>query len=605
MPKNTLSGAAQCARFISALKEDKDRTTDIVFEDMQKSKAFVMAQIPDGGVVSYNDNNDTIEYTSAMQAHRAYRTIDANPKPLVAGEMPGRDLNGRTGLFGTQVNEVDPNACSGSCLFEFGQGFKTMTTKDYELPMSTKEVCARDYISKGAAHVAGYFRGLKKAFTEYGRDNFEANLMNLVIANGGANVSVLGANEFRVTAGGFIAPPKNRMSIHLLRQLRRYYIRENGVDETGYLEIEMPRDDWFDAVKEDQIRRYGTGTGITLNTNFFDDKRGNLLGREFGTYDGIRCVFNELPVRGYFKPSGQSVSGEVFHDFVRVYHWKNQVNEDGGLSAEPNHSYDEPYIYVDGIRYEMVTFAFVINAKSFKRYGLGAAKKYMGNTPVGQNFDMRVLDGAYLDCNDYDDKFKIVSRHAFRFKVMKPELSGAVAYRHSRPEGYVIAPESVDMVEPEAAFAGPENYEKCEAGTCDKSNCGCAGMDADSNGDCVADGTLSQVELEPAVEARVVYFGETFSAEIEVARKGNSNGAGTVDYTFTDGTAENGTHFNGVDGTISFADGEYGSIAIPFEVIGAIDPATLATFTITLSNPTGAIELGEAVEVEVSIEDGQ
>lgn len=409
MSQNNLVSDAACQKFISALKEDKDRTTDLVFDDMQKSKAFVMAQIPDGGVVDYNDNNDTIEYTAAMQAHRQYRDIDANPRDLISGQMEGRDENGRTGLFDTQVNEIDPNACSGTCRFRFGQGFKTYTTRDYELPMSTDVVCARDYIRKGRAHVDGYFRGLTKSFRDYGKDNYEANLMNLVIANGGANASVLGANEFRVTSGGFVAPPKNRMSIHFLRQYRQYMVRENALDELGYLEIYMPREDWFDAVTEDQVQRNLMGNTASFNTHTFDDKRGNLMGKQFGVYDGIRCVFEEMPVRGYYKPTGES-GGETFSDFVRVYHWKNEVNEDGGLSAEPNHSYDDPFIVVDGIRYDMVTLAFVINKKSFTRFGLGAAKKYRGEKPMGQNFDMSVRDGAYLDCNDFNDKFKIVTR---------------------------------------------------------------------------------------------------------------------------------------------------------------------------------------------------
>lgn len=606
MAKNKISENAACQKFISALKEDQDRTTDIVFDDMNKSKAIVMAHVPDGGVVDYNDNNDTIEYTNAMQGHRAYREIDAKPRDLIAGEMEGRDQNGRTGLFDTQVNEIDPNACSGSCRFRFGQGFKTYSTRDYEFPMTTDVVCARDYIRKGKAHVAGYFRGLSNSFRSYGRDNYEANLLNLVIMNGGANATILDADYFEPTAGGWAAPPQNRMSIHFLRRYRQYMIREGGVNENGILDISMPREDWRDAVKEDQIRNLGQGGLTTFDVKIFDDTHGQLQGREYHTYDGIRCTFDEMPVRGYFKPTGTSQSGEVFHDFVRVYHWKNVPNEDGGLSAEPNHDYDATFIVVDGIRHRMNTLAFVINKKSFRRFGLGAAKKYEGDKPMGQNFEVKVLDKSYIDCNDYNDKFKIVSRHAFRFKVMKSELSGAIAYVHSRASGYVNAPNDPIDVSIDPAFASPEEYEKCEAGLCDKTNCGCVGLEADNNGDCVAAGTKAKVDLEPAVSANVLFLGDAIDVEIEVARKGNSNGAGTVDYTITDGAAEEGTHFNAAaTGTISFGDGEHGSIAIPIEVISAIDENTVADFTITLSNATGALELGSSLTTVVSIEDGR
>ena len=102
--------------------------------------------------------------------------------------------------------------------------------------------------------------------------------------------------------------------------------------------------------------------------------------------------------------------------------------------------------------------------------------------------------------------------------------------------------------------------------------------------------------------ARTAYLGETHTVEVEVVRSGNHNGAATVDYTFTNGTALNGVHFNGVDGTINWADGEFGSKAITFEVIGAIDPTS--AFTLELESPTGTVELGSCVELEVTIEDG-
>lgn len=602
MPDNTLTEDKLCAKFISALHEDKDRIEDIVFDDMMKSKSFVMNMIPDGGVVNYNDNNDTIEYTAARQAFRQYREQNADPKALVEGQVPGRDCNGRTGLFDADVNDVDPNACHGSCLFKFGQGYKIYKTKDYELPMSTPEVCARDYIRMGRAHVDGYFRGLFKQYREYGMDNFEANLQNLVIANGEANMSIIAANHFEVSKGGFIAPPEGCLSIHHLQMYRKYMEIEGGLDINGYLEINATREDWQRAVLEDQARRYGQSGQTSFDTMFFDDTYGNLQGREFHVYGGIRCVFDERPVRGYFKPAGTS-GGEQLYDFVRVYHWKNVPNEDGGLSAEPNHDYYNQVVTCDGIDYDMCTLAFVVNRKSFKRYGLGAAKKYAGGKPTAQTWTMEVRDGAYLPCNDYNDKFKLVSRHAFRFKVEKAELSGAIAYRHCVNDGYLLTPTNISVDTVTQSFASPENYEKCAAGTCDKSNCACEGEIADDNGTCVAEGTDSLVYLEPCAVATTVFYGDAYAIELEVVRDGNTVGEITVEYATADGTATAGTDYTDTSGTITFADGEGGSKAITIPILDAT--AATNTFTVTLSNATGDATLGDCVVTTVTIEDGQ
>lgn len=599
MAENALDIDQKCARFIKRLRQDKDRIEDVVFDEIQKSNHFVMAQIPDAGVVDYNDNNDTIEYTNAGQAHRAYR----ERTPTIGnsgGQMPGRDCNGRTGLFDTQVDDVDPNACSGTCEFRFGQGFKIYTTKDYELPMSTPEVCAREYIESGPKHVAGYFRGLFKEFKSFGMDNYEANLMNLVIANGGANASVLHPNYFNVTQGGFEAPPEHPISIHFLRDYRRYQIREEGLTDDDMLEIEMPEEDWITAVLFDQKETLGDAANVTINTQLFDDAKGRLFKRKFHEYAGIRCIFNEMPVRGYFKPAGSS-GGEQFYDFVRVYHWKNEANEQGGLSKEPNHDYDRTCVVCDGVTYDMVTLAFVINKKSFKRYGLGAAKKYAGAPASSQNFTMEVRDGSWIDCNDFNDKFKLVARHSFRFKCEKTELSGAIAYRHNRPAGYVIPlTTEKDVIVPKG-FASAEEFEKCEAGTCDKSNCECEGQVVDSNGNCVAGGTPTTVELEPCATANVYYLGEDIDLELEVARKGGSNGSGSVNYTVTDGTAANGSEFVVANGTINWAEGEIGSKAIAILIQGANGASS--DFVVTLDTPTGDIALGSCVATTVNILD--
>lgn len=249
----------------------------------------------------------------------------------------------------------------------------------------------------------------------------------------------------------------------------------------------------------------------------------------------------------------------------------------------------------------MVTFAFVINKKSFTRFGLGAAKKYAGGAPLSQNFSMKVIDGYGIPQNDFNDKFRIVSRHAFRFKVEKAELSGAIAYRSSALNGYIIAPNVPAVDTAEASKASPEVYEECLPSDVDKANCDCEGLEVDNDGNCIPAGTEGLVSLEPCGAATTVYLGVASTIELEVVRSGNINGVGTVDYATADGTAVAGSDYTAATGTITWADGESGSKAITVPIIGNVNPDS--DFTVTLSNATGTVELGNCVATTVTIED--
>ena len=214
---------------------------------------------------------------------------------------------------------------------------------------------------------------------------------------------------------------------------------------------------------------------------------------------------------------------------------------------------------------------------------------------------MKVIDGYGIPDNDFNDKFRMVSRHAFRFKVEKAELSGAIAYRSSALSGYVIAPNVPAADTATAATASPEVYEECLPSHVDRANADCAGMEVDNDGKLVTAGTKSQITLEPCAVATTVWTGAARTIELEVVRKGNVNGAGTVDYATSDGTAVDTDDYTATSGTISWADGESGSKAITVDIIGNVNSG--GVFTVTLSNATGTVELGNCVETDITIED--
>lgn len=583
-----MSAPDVCAAFLKALHEDKDRVTDIVHEKIVESPSIALNRIPDGGMTNFNDNLDTIEYNRAKQAFKSYEELNDDPKDLTAGNLAARDCAGTTGSFATLVNEEDEDACHDSCLLEFGQGYKTYTSKIYRFAVTTPVVCAFDYIRMGKEHVRAYFDGFTENFTEYGMENFEANLLNFVIQFGEANASVNSKNEIVLTQGGFNAPPLYRLSIPFLRRYRQYMIREGGVTDEGLLEIETTRQDALDAIAADQD---AMGNKVSINVQTFEDVRGALYSKEGIIYNGIKFIFNEMPVRGYFKPSGQTAGGQQLHTFVRVYHWKNEANEAGGVGTEPNHEYDAPYVTCEGVRYPMVTLAFVINAKSFMRYGLGKPMKAHGEENAGANYEMLVLDKAYIQNNDYNDRFRLAARHMFRFKTMKPELSGAIAYRHSVPCDYVIEPCTDPVEVPTEEFSSPQDFEECDTRT-----------------DCVTADVVGILEMTPCAEATTVFDGEASSVIIRVERTGDGVGTRTIDYATADGTAEdeNGAgDYTATSGTLSWADGETGVKEIEVPITGAT--AATQDFTLTLSNigGTGTDTLADCDEVTITIIDGQ
>lgn len=593
----------------SALFEEADIVTDIVREKIVKSDRMALRMIPDGGVVERHDNNDTIIYGEARQASRAYSQLDHSVKALVSGEMRGRKENGASGLFTADINDIADNACHGQCEIDFAQGFRRRGTVDYGLDVTTPIKCARELDRLGKEHIRGYFTGFKNQFSMWGLDNFSDNLLNLVIQNSESNASVLGANQFNVTAGGWQAPPVYRISIHFLQDYKDHIKAEMKgrgmeVGENWKLTVEMPMDDWLDAVKADQIARNPTGT--SYNTEVFKDEEGPMRGRQFADYGGIRCYFTDEPIRGYFVQTAIASSNPVYN-FVRVYPWINKQDEEGGIVTGVNHQYRQDTIVVDGVSYDMCTLLPHIDPRSFKRYGLMKPLKLMGGANEGVNYQVKVIDGPHLGCNDFNDKFKLVARHEFRFKSIYPEFSGFIAYRHGRRQGYTIA------VTPRNYEAGPdtpanvERFDACHDDTgCQTAECAQCGKVPGDAGECVEPSSTSAVlNLEPCGNIESVFLGDAYNIVLRVTRTGDTSSAAQVAYATTAGTATAGTDYTTTTGTLVWEAGDDAPKEITTPILATFAEAvagTADTFTVAISSPVGDT-LGTCTSATVSVSD--
>lgn len=594
-------------KIVAALHEQSQLITDFVYEEIKTSDRFALRMVPDGGVVARDSNQESIIYGEGFQAPVAYESTNHAARALVDGEMSARTLAGQNGILQTHINSVDDNACNrGRVTIDFAQGFRKRGTVDYELEIDTPVKCARDLERLGVDHVKGYYRGFYNQFTRFGLDNFSDNLLNLIIQKSEANASIVAGDHFSVTTGGWQAPPLYGLSIHFLQDYRRYMMGQMkslglSVPSDWMLEIEAPVEDWITAVRKDQEVRNGTTTGTNYNTEWLKDDEGPLRGRKFGVYGGIKCYFNESPIRGYYVKTG-TVGGNDVYRFVRVLEYINEVGEEGGVVARYNHQYDEDTIVVDGVAHPMVTLIPHVDPRSFERYGLLKPVKPYGEDNMGVNFDTRVVDGAFLACNEANDKFKIYARHEFRFKSMYPEVSGFIAYLHARRAGYVIDVTRRNYGSGPDKFASPEQFRQMGTTECQSLECAECDKVTGADGSCieVGGGGTGTVGLIPAGAVTVAFLGEAFTLKIGVERGGDTSDACSVAYATADVSGSSDA-ITATSGTLEWAANDNSTKYIEIPVLATADDND--SFSLTLSGAVGATIVTGASVTTVTIND--
>jgi hypothetical protein len=607
--------ACNPSKIILALHEEKENVRDIVYEKINQSDRTVLKKIPDGGIVERSSNQDSIIYGEGTQASMAYRSLDHEVRDLEAGEMNGRKLTGRNGIFDTNIQDIDDNACHGFCTIDFAQGYRERTSHDFGIDLDTPVKCARELDRLQPSHIKGYFEGFRRTFTKFGFDNFSDNLLNNVIEFGEANSSVIAANQFSVSQGGWQAKPEKRISIHFLEDYRDHIMAEMeglamDVSENWMLEVELPKDDWFEAVMQDQLQRYSMVAGGGPQTNYqseiLKDPKHELNGRAFHDYGNIRCFFNSRPIRGYFKDTSPTTTS-----FVRVLPLKNEVGEQGGLVPVPNHAYRQDRIQVEGIWYDMCTLVPHIHKDSFKRYGLGKPLKTMGEANLGVNYNVEVADGAYLPNNKQNDKFQLIGRHDYRLKVMYPELSGFIAYRHSQDPGYSIDVTPRNYVDGAVAAASPEDFRNCDLiDPVTQENCAECDEVPEPDGSCVDAGAAVEgtVRLDPASAAFTTYDGSPSTVTIAILRDDAVGKACSVDYTVKElavPDALDGVQFTAIGATtVSWAAGDDTPRYVEIAIIGGSgDVDTDMDFEIILDSPVTCSLAAGGDQTTITIED--
>lgn len=590
------------ANIRAALFEEAALTTDISTEKVGKSDRMVLAKIPDQGVAGRHENHSAIIMGEAGQAGVAYRQENYAVRPLVAGNMNARTNSGQNGIFDTDINDIDDNNCRGATVIDFAQGFRRRDPIPFRAGFETPVKCVRDFDRFDKRYIRAYFEGMRNFFSNFGVDNFAENLLNMVIRYGQANASVIAGGRFEMTEGGWAAPPAKRITIDFLQQYRRRIMqlkRNFGqeVPQDYLLEVEMPEEDVVDAIIKDSLVRNPTGT--VYNTNILTDELGKLRGRRYTIYGGIKFYFNDTPIRGYFRQSGTGV-----YRFVRVLDWVNEVDEEGGVVKRFNFQYDNDTFTDDGVSYPMVTLIPHIDPTSFKRWGLEKPLKPIGDANESVNYTVKVIDGAFIDCNEDNDKFKLRGRHEFLWLAKYPELSGMIAYRHGRRASYDFDVVPRTDIENATATAFEPVLREQDIDACSQATCAQCDQVADDDLQCVDPGAISNsiLTLAPAVTGTAYVPGVNTNVVLEVLRSNLTGGPVTVAYATSNGTASSGSDYTAVSGTLTWeaGDGTPKYITVPF-LAAATDGQNMS---VTISSPTGATIASGANTVLLTIETG-
>jgi plastocyanin len=90
---------------------------------------------------------------------------------------------------------------------------------------------------------------------------------------------------------------------------------------------------------------------------------------------------------------------------------------------------------------------------------------------------------------------------------------------------------------------------------------------------------------------------------IGVERLGGDDGAVSVDFATANGSAQSGSDYQAIDGTISFADNEDGIKTFAVTTLEDTADEPNETFTVSLSAPTGGATLGAPANATVTIQD--
>jgi hypothetical protein len=569
-----LPSTKRCLRLKTAIAEEVGNIQGMAERFIAESNDYVKQRVkqatfdPDAG-----EDPIKVRYSTAPIADTPYvdllvsghETTEHGTRDC-AGQYAGLSATGDVrGAFG--CNLPGQSIRGGYDVFT-----RTLKGKAWE----TEPFCALDLLLK--KHAEAYIAMLRGDLPRRAMEQFNFSLERNVIELGRYNTSA--TSGFVTAAGEFPAIPAGRIDLGTVRRLAAI-VKVQGW--TGPFEVQISAEA-FERMRLD----YKTNNDVVLEATLASNET-HHLGDDVQAimWGGIRWVITDTPTRGYLRPNA---SGG--YDFVPVRPTIARAGTGEGIVVDVNEDWFEGYTWCDGVRYELYEASFFVHPDAATREGFAmprmAGKQWSSNL---FNFEVNLVDGAYLDCNkdNFKGQFRIL--HAYAFESLKPELMGAILHRVAPERIYVNAPDD-EPAEPDLDSIVPLEPAPLPADDCSLDDISTEGCD---------DPTLHLLPLQtednpnPASVvgslrykdgiANTVLAGNTLRVRVE--RVGGTSGAASVTLTPTEGTATDPEDFADPGATVlSWADGEAGDkyVDIPVEA----DATDASVFTVVASSPSGA-----------------
>lgn len=453
----------------------------------------------------------------------------------------------------------------------------------------TKVACSMDLLLK--KHTNEYIAMLRTDLPRRAMEQFCYALQRNVVEAGKYNMSMV--NGFVTASGAFPAVPTGTADLGAFRRLASI-LRTQGW--TGPVEFQIS------AEAFQQMRlNYKKNNDMDLVVTPASDET-HHLGEDVTVYDwgGLRWVITDRPTRGWLKSNFDGT-----FTLVPVRPTKVRAGTGEGVVVDVNEDYFAGKTWCNGAWQQVFEVSEFIHPTAAERQAFAmpqmAGKAWEKNL---FNFEVRMIDGAFIPCNVDDFKFFFRLLHAYAFESTRPELLGCVIHAvapepiflNTIPTEHVVAPGAdVNLFQP-----SPLRANGCL--TDDMTN-----TCSEHNGDVLPLPTESDPVPTPVVGNLEFYNEGPFvttpghgSVRIYVERVGGTLGAASVHLATANGTASSGTDYTSTSATLNWADGEAGRKFMDVPITTGPTPTGKA-FTVARSSATGAVWQG-ATSVTVEID---
>lgn len=584
----SLRNTAQARRMKTAIAAETGNIQGMAERFIAESHDYLVNRIPQASYdASVGEDPIKVRYSTAPIEDREYVEMLATGENG-SGNMPGRDCSGANADIDTSVNNRGAFGCNLPGQTIHG-GYDVFTRVLKGKAWETDVICALDLITK--AHYNEYVRMLREDLTKRAVEQFGYSLERNVIEVGKYNTSIL--NGFTFKEGSFPAPPEGTLDLATVR--RTFEILESQGWE-GAREVCTSH-----TAFETMRLNYKNNTGLVLEATVVSPETHYIdRGESVVDWGGIRWVLKNRPTRGYLKKTADG------YEFVPVRPTIARAGTGQGVVTDVNEDYFNCSSYCEGERRELYELGFYISPKAARRESFAVpqvADKRFSNSMF--NFEVSMIDGAYLDCNVDNLKFFFRMLHAYAFESTNPELMGAIIYRVQPDVIYVNAPVNhrpcdSDDTAVTMAPANPVQHNDCsyEDWTDTSSPLAQAVLPVPTEDDPTP--TLIHGSLRFYTQGPIVTELDAGTLKVWVERVGGALGDASVTLTPVNGTATDGDDFTSPGATVlSWADGEAGRKAIEIPILSTGDAAT--AFTVARSATVGATWTG-ATSVSVEID---